>query len=61
MIKLTREELFIGEGVEKPTARIAAEASYLLPKQRTPDQQQAISKVSKAIAQNNRKLAQADD
>jgi hypothetical protein len=49
MTKLTREELFVREGVDKETARIAAEASYLLPKQRTPEQQQAISKVSSAI------------
>jgi hypothetical protein len=39
MTKPTREELFIREGVEKETARIAAEASYLLHEQRTPDQQ----------------------
>jgi hypothetical protein len=37
------------------TARIAAGASYLAPKDRTPDQQQAKSKVSKAIASNNQK------
>jgi len=57
MTKATREQLFIREGVDPETARIAAEASYLAPKDRTPDQQQAISKVSKAIASNNRKLA----
>lgn len=57
MTKRTREQLFIREGVDPETARIATEASYLPPKQRTPSQQQAISKVSKAIAENNRKLA----
>jgi hypothetical protein len=56
MTKPTREQLFIREGVDHETARIAAEASYLAPKERTPSQQQAISKVSKAIAENNRKL-----
>jgi streptomycin 6-kinase len=57
MTKVMREQLFVREGVDNETARIAAEASYLAPKDRTPDQQQAISKVSKAIAENNRKLA----
>ena len=60
MTKPTREQLFMREGVDAETARIAAEASYLPKNQRTPDEQQAISKVSKAIAQNNRKLVQDD-
>ncbi len=54
MTQLTRQELFINEGVDPETARIAAEASYLQPKERTPIQRQAISKVSDAIAGNAR-------
>ena len=61
MTQRTREQLFHNEGLDPETARIAAEASYLPPKERTDVQRQAISKASTAIAENNRKLAAPDN
>ena len=61
MTQRTREQMFIDEGLDAETARIAAEASYLPPKERTEKQQQAITKASKLIAENNRELSQAED
>lgn len=61
MSKHTREQLFVREGLDKGTAQIADEASRLLPEQRTPEQRQAITIASKAIAENNRKLADQEN
>jgi len=54
MTERTREQLFIEEGLDPQAARIAAVASYLPPKERRPEQQEAVTKASKAIAANCR-------
>jgi hypothetical protein len=51
----SREQLFIKEGVSAEVARIAAEASYIPPKNRTPEQKGAIHLI-RWIAANNRVL-----
>ncbi len=53
---IDREQLFIREGVSAEVARIAAEASYIAPKDRTPVQKEAIHLISRKIAENNRLL-----
>jgi hypothetical protein len=53
---IDREQLFIKEGVSAEVARIAAEASYIAPRDRTPVQREAIHLISKRIAENNRLL-----
>lgn len=58
MTERTREQLFIDEGLDVFTARLAAVASYLSPSERTQEQQEAVKKASDAIAANCRKLAQ---
>lgn len=53
----SRQEIFLKLGVSEEVAKIAAKATYLKPKERTPEQKQAVHEVSQKIAQANRGLA----
>ncbi len=59
-MNINREQLFIKEGVSEAVARVAAVASYLQPKDRTPEQQEAIHIISQQIAKNNQALSESD-
>ena len=55
-MKAEREQLFIKEGVSPEVAKVAAAATFIEPKDRTPAQKEAIHIISERIAANNRAL-----
>lgn len=57
MTSISREVLFVREGVSPKVVKIAAEASCIPPKERTEAQREAVSLVSQKIAENNQRLA----
>lgn len=59
-MNIDRVQLFIKEGLSPQDAKVAAEASYLEPKDRTPEQKEAIHLISEKIAENNRAFAYKD-